>query len=78
MDVPGRDQPGRWQPQPASCAGQSEDLERWGRGRPPEDLVRRAFEFLLEREEPRQILGSFDLAGIARYFPEFPRVISET
>jgi hypothetical protein len=49
----------------------SKDLERWGRGRPVEDLVRRSFEFLLEREPATSILREFDLAVIQRYFPEF-------
>ncbi|HEX2680237.1 MAG TPA: hypothetical protein VHQ03_03000, partial [Candidatus Dormibacteraeota bacterium] len=38
------------------------DLERWGKGRDRadvEDLVRRSFEFLLEREPPESILGRF-------------------
>jgi hypothetical protein len=39
----------------------------------PEELVRRAFRFLLEREPPEMILRSFDLSDIARYFPEFER-----
>ena len=47
------------------------DLERWGGGRPVEDLVRRSFEFLLEREPPSSILRSFDLSVIQRYFPDF-------
>lgn len=47
------------------------DLERWGGGRPVEDLVRRSFEFLLEREPPTSILRRFDLAVIQRYFPDF-------
>jgi hypothetical protein len=47
------------------------DLERWGGGRPVEDLVRRSFEFLLEREPAESILQRFDLAVIQRYFPEF-------
>ena len=47
------------------------DLERWGRGRPVEDLVRRSFEFLLEREPPTSILRRFDLSVIQRYFPDF-------
>jgi hypothetical protein len=36
-----------------------------------EDLVRRSFEFLLEREPKEAILPSFDLPVIARYFPEY-------
>lgn len=37
----------------------------------PEELVRRSFEFLLEREPKESILSRFDLAVIGRYFPEF-------
>ena len=47
------------------------DLDRWGGGGPVEDLVRRSFEFLLEREPAGSILREFDLAVIQRYFPEF-------
>jgi len=47
------------------------DLDRWGAGGPVEDLVRRSFEFLLEREPAGSILREFDLAVIQRYFPEF-------
>jgi hypothetical protein len=49
----------------------SADAERWGGGRPVEDLVRRSFEFLLEREPAMSILRDFDLAVIQQYFPEF-------
>ena len=49
----------------------SADLERWGGGRPVDDLVRRSFEFLLQREPATSILPDFDLAVIQRYFPEF-------
>ena len=38
---------------------------------PPEDLVREAFAFLLEREPKESILRSFDLQVIGRYFPEW-------
>jgi len=51
------------------------DLERWGGGGQVEDLVRRSFEFLLEREPPGSILRRFDLAVIQRYFPEYDRAI---
>jgi len=37
----------------------------------PGRLVRRSFEFLLEREPARSILRSFDLTDIGRYFPEY-------
>jgi len=40
-------------------------------GEDPEQTVRRAFAFLLEREPPESILRSFALEDIARYFPEF-------
>jgi hypothetical protein len=41
----------------------------------PEELIRRSFEFLLEREPKESILGSFDLRVIGRYFPEYEREI---
>jgi hypothetical protein len=50
------------------------DLRRLGRGEDAsavEDLVRRSFEFLLEREPPSAILRSFDLSVIGRYFPDY-------
>ena len=37
----------------------------------PEELIRKSFEFLLEREPKESILGRFDLSVIARYFPEY-------
>ena len=55
---------------------QPADLERWGRpGERPEQLVTRAFEFLLAREPASQILQRFDVEVIQRYFPEFDREI---
>lgn len=50
------------------------DLERWGHG-DVEDLVRRSFDFLLQREPPSSILKRFELAEIMRYFPEYDREI---
>jgi hypothetical protein len=50
------------------------ELARWGTGGGTpavEDLVRRSFEFLLERESPGSILRRFDLSDIRRYFPEY-------
>lgn len=38
---------------------------------PVDELVRRSFDFLLEREPKESILSRFDLAVIARYFPEY-------
>jgi hypothetical protein len=40
-------------------------------GESPGATVRRAFEFLLEREPPSSILRRFALEDIANYFPEF-------
>jgi hypothetical protein len=41
----------------------------------PEELVRRSFEFLLERESKESILTRFDLSVISRYFQEYEREI---
>ncbi len=48
--------------------------ERYGGG-DVRDLVRRSFEFLLEREPNTSILGEFDLSAIERYFPEYATAI---
>jgi hypothetical protein len=37
----------------------------------PETLIRKSFEFLLEREPKESILDRFDLSVIGRYFPEY-------
>ncbi len=37
-----------------------------------EELVRRSFEFLLEREPKEAILRQFNLREIEKYFPEYP------
>ncbi len=42
---------------------------------PSTQLVEKSFEFLLEREPNTSILRSFDLSVIARYFPEYERII---
>lgn len=42
-----------------------------------EMLVKKSFEFLLQRESNSSILRSFDLAVIARYFPEYEREIGK-
>jgi hypothetical protein len=48
------------------------DYERLAAGKiGPEELVRRAFEFLLENEPKESILARFDLTVIGRYFPDF-------
>ncbi len=36
-----------------------------------EELIRRSFEFLLEREPKESILTTFELPVIGRYFPEY-------
>ncbi len=41
----------------------------------PQELIQRAFEFLLEREPKESILSRFDLQDIQRYFPDFEREI---
>jgi hypothetical protein len=41
----------------------------------PEELIRKSFEFLLERESKESILSRFDLTVISRYFPEYERDI---
>ena len=52
------------------------DMQRWARpGETPESLVGRSFEFLLQREPADQVLKSFTLSDIARYFPEFDEAI---
>ena len=37
----------------------------------PEELIRKSFQFLLEREPKESILKSFDLSVVSRYFPEY-------
>ena len=57
------------------------DLERWGLGKQPKDimdLVIRSFEFLLEREPASAILKSFELSVIPRYFPEYNLLFQNT
>jgi hypothetical protein len=54
----------------------AEDYKRLTGGNIEErELVRRSFEFLLEREPKESILRQFDLQVIARYFPEYEREI---
>lgn len=53
-----------------------DDLERFDPGATdPTDLVRRSFQFLLDREPKESILRSFDLPAIGRYFPDYERTI---
>ena len=37
----------------------------------PEELIRKSFEFMLEREPKEAILGEFNIAEIEQYFPEY-------
>lgn len=39
------------------------------------ELVKKSFEFLLQRESNNSILRRFDLSVIGHYFPEFERVM---
>ena len=48
-----------------------EDYQRLAGGGSASELVRKSFEFLLEREPKESILSSFDLTLIGRYFPEY-------
>ena len=53
-----------------------DDYARLSGGRvPPETLVERSFEFLLEREPNTSILSRFELPVIGRYFPEYENAI---
>jgi hypothetical protein len=45
--------------------------------RPPEELVRKSFEFLLEREPKESILSHFDITVISRYFPDYEEDIAQ-
>ena len=40
-----------------------------------EELIKKSFEFLLERESKESILSKFNLKVINTYFPEFEREI---
>jgi len=52
------------------------DYERLTEGKaPPESLIERSFEFLLQREPKESILRRFDLTKIGFYFPEYEREI---
>ena len=47
-----------------------------GKRVPPEVLIERSFEFLLERESNTSILRSFELPVIGTYFPEYETTIA--
>lgn len=42
-----------------------------------QDLVHESFRFLLEREPKEQILRSFELNEIERFFSDYPEVIAQ-
>lgn len=50
-------------------------IERLDWKRTPEDLIRRSFEFLLEREPKESILKEFEVSAIARYFPDYEEAV---
>ena len=41
-----------------------------------EDLIKKSFEFLLERESKESIMSKFDLTIINKFFPEYESFIS--
>lgn len=50
------------------------DYDQWSQGQvPPEKVLQKVFEFLLEREPASSILTEFNCAVIRRYFPEVDR-----
>jgi hypothetical protein len=48
-----------------------------GRAVEAEELIRKSFQFLLEREPKESILKRFDLSVISRYFPEYESEIKK-
>lgn len=44
---------------------------------PAESLIKKSFEFLLERESKESILSKFDLPVIGNYFPEYEEEIKK-
>ena len=55
-----------------------EDYQRISQGKcSPEELVKKSFEFLLQREPKESILSSFDITLISRYFPEYEEEIAK-
>ncbi|MEQ9618593.1 MAG: hypothetical protein RIG61_05425 [Deltaproteobacteria bacterium] len=44
---------------------------------PPDKLVKKSFEFLLEREPKESIMSRFDLTVISNYFPEYESRIKD-
>lgn len=46
-------------------------LMRIGASHQPEKVVKKSFEFLLEREPKEAILQEFDITAISHYYPNF-------
>jgi hypothetical protein len=51
------------------------ELDKYGGKEDVAGLVRRSFDFLLERESNTSIMREFSLSTIERYFPEYPKEI---
>lgn len=58
-------------------AVEAADLAELAGGREADDLLRRSFEFLLEREPKESILSRFRLVDISRYYPEYRSIIRQ-
>lgn len=46
-------------------------------GEEPEEVVKKTFQFLLQREGPQAILSEFDISDVKSYFPDFESMIHE-
>lgn len=56
----------------------NEEFEQYkGSRAKPEELIKDAFNFLLEREPKESILKEFNLSVIEQYFPEFKETITK-
>lgn len=44
----------------------------------PEELIKRAFQFLLRREAKHTILKDFNLRQVGKYFPDFEGLVKVT
>lgn len=55
----------------------NEDFERYSDGEEPIEMIKATFRFLLEREEPDEILDEFRLREVEKIFPEFPHEIGD-
>ena len=53
----------------------SNDKDRIGISK--KELLNFSFNFLLERETNTSILSSFDITVISKYFPEYPKKVSD-